>query len=142
MKMEHRKDIILAMLHSFALSARHCMPGETTRTIYHSLIDTTQITGHKIFEKRNDGRHFVATIVTAGRPVRVLTVFDNAHTGSLDIDLSNNLPEELQDDIFITLYKLLSIAIGVKMMELVTHTRTHQSQLALTIAERAANLQL
>jgi len=138
MDMIHRKNIFLALLHAYTMSARPCCPGETVRERFHRLVDTTQRTGYKVFERRNDGRHFIANVNIADEKVRVMTVFDNTLTGKLDIDLSNDLSPELQDDVFMMLYEMLMIAFSVTVYELVNHTKTHQSKLALEIAARAA----
>ncbi len=139
MNIEHRKEIMLALLNTYIISVRHCCPGESERKLYHRLIDATKLTGHNVFECRNDGRHFVANIKTADETCRVLTMFDNPLTGRPDIDLTNNLPLELDDYVFMTLYKMLAIAISVTVSELVSHTKTHQSPLALQIVKQAAN---
>lgn len=139
MKMEHREDIILTLLHTYTLSVRHLMPGRSDRALFHRLIDATQPTGYKIFEKRNDGRHFVANIQTGDGPVRVLTVYDNAISGKLDVDLDSAMPDELEDDVFVTLFKCLSIAVGITVSELASHTDKNTSALALAIAARAVN---
>lgn len=138
MQMENRKEILLALLHTYTLSVRHCCPGESEREMFHRLIDTTSLTGHNIFEKRFDGRHFIANITVGDGPVRVMTVFNNSNTGNLDVDLTVPFNDETNEDIFMLIYKMLTIAFGVTVNELVSHTKTHQSQLALAIAAKAA----
>lgn len=142
MKMEHRKDIILTLLHTYTLSVRHLMPGKPDRELFHRLVDATQPTGYKIFEKRHDGRHFIANMQTGDGPVRVLTVYDNTISGKLDVDLDSAMPDELVDDVFITLFKLLSIAVGITVSELASHMDKNTSVLARAIAARAVNQQV
>lgn len=142
MKMEHRKDIILNLLHTYTLSVRHCTPGETQREVLHRLIETTQLTGHKVFEKRDDGRHFIANVKCADGLHRVMTVYNDTVSGKLDVDLTSPIDDELGEEVFVMLYKLLSIAVGITVSELVSHAKKHTSELALAIAERAAKLQL
>lgn len=137
MKVENRKEILLALLHTYTLSVRHCCPGESDREMYHRLVDTTNLTGHHIFEKRNDGRHFIANVPTGDGPKRVLTVFNDPKTGKLDLDLTTPFDDGMEEDIFMLLYKILTIAFGVTAGELVSHTKTHQSKLALAIAAKA-----
>lgn len=138
MKPENYKKILLTMLNGYILSVQHCCPGETEHQLLHRLVDTTNITGHNLFTNQDGNRHFIAHIPTAAGLVRVMTVFNDPQTGKLDLDVWRLDCPEFGEEIFMILYCVLSIAISITISELVSHTKTHQSQLAMVIKAKAA----
>ncbi|ABY63095.1 hypothetical protein ST201phi2-1p267 [Pseudomonas phage 201phi2-1] len=139
MNNENYKKLVLTLLHSYTLAIRAAHPREADKELYHRLIDTTNLTGHKLFEKRSDHRHFIATVQFADGPQRIMTVYHNSNTGKLDVDIDNPLVgeniEDAFEDIMMILIQVLQMAAGVTISESMAGVRSHTSEIAVAIAK-------
>lgn len=121
MKLKHREKLVTGLLDSYAMSVRQCYPGETNRQLIRRLVDVLHKANQGMFLARDDSRHFIARLKHGEGTLTVLTVFDN---NCVDLSLPVEFTDEMQEDMFMMLFGVLTLAVSVTVSQGISDMNT------------------